>query len=285
MPYCKTNPARFSTLHSIWPPEVFWEKNRFFQQFKLFSSFLLSEQNAPSVLMKKTLNDCQNSMLRVLEINFLDKLKRKEKSTDIQISGTYSKKELKKSFRQTCQKFTCVVHSNILRKASFWNFLFFFLGFWVFILCPKEEKTQSGRRNFLLRVGENFFGEKLFFVFWISLIFLDFERNFQRTLVQKAKKKLSKQHSKCPEDQFSSKKTWKILKRLGFSSSQPKTVCQKKLWQICQKCIWFICRNFLRKTSFIETFLFFFLGFSVYILCLLAKQSVHGCQNIFYVSA
>ena len=70
-------------------------------------------------------------------------LSEKLENTQIfQISLTYSKKEFEKTFWQGFEKCTCTVHSNNLRKTSFFwgSDFFFFLGNWVKTLCLWQKK-------------------------------------------------------------------------------------------------------------------------------------------------
>ena len=80
-----------------------------------------------------------------------------EISTIVYYSCTYCEKQFAKTFWQTCQKCTCVHHTNILRKKVFWSFVFFwdfeekFCALWQKKLSEVVKTSFSeSRRSFIL---------------------------------------------------------------------------------------------------------------------------------------
>ena len=119
-----------------------------FEIFKVFLSFSYSERNVLSLSVGKSWNNCENSTLRILNINFLAKTKTNWIFSKMFKFLVYSEKKFAKKLRQSGQKCTYIVNSNILRKSNFFkNLISFFMGLWVNFLCPMPKQTQRDCPN------------------------------------------------------------------------------------------------------------------------------------------
>ena len=122
----------------------------FFKKKMFFFQDVWSIFNAPALWTEcsepfcgKIRNGCQTKFLRVQKINFL--VKRLKYPQMFIFLVLTAKNSLRKLFWQTCQKWTCFVHSNILRKTSSLNVCFFFRGFEckLFALCKSKSARLS----------------------------------------------------------------------------------------------------------------------------------------------
>ena len=173
-----------------------------FEIFKVFLSFSYFERNVLSLSVGKSWNNCENSTSRILNINFLAKTKTNWNFTKMFKFLVYSEKKFAKNFRQTCQKCTYIVNSNILRKSSFFKDLIsFFMGLWVKFFVPYAKKSSSRLSKLLLECPLQLFRKKVFFL-PISRNFSLFsylERKFPSLFGGKNEEGLSNQPYTCGE--------------------------------------------------------------------------------------
>ena len=142
----------------------FFGRRYAFEIFKVFLSFSYFERNVLSLSVGKNWNNCENSTLRILNINFLAKTKTNWSFSKMFKFLVYSEKKFAKNFRQTCQKCTYIVNSNILRKSSFFKDLIsFFMGLWVKFFLPYAKKSSSRLSKLILECPLQFFRKKVFF--------------------------------------------------------------------------------------------------------------------------
>ena len=142
-----------------------------FEIFKVFLSFSYFERNVLSLSVGKSWNNCENSILRILNIIFLAKTKTNWKFPKMLKFFVYSEKKFAKKFWQTCQKCTYIVNSNILRKSKFLKFCFFSLwDFGLNFLCPIPKKIIAVVQTYS-RMYATIFSEK-------SVFFLNFSKLF-----------------------------------------------------------------------------------------------------------
>ena len=189
-----------------------------FEIFKVFLSFSYFERNVLSLSVGKSWSNCENSILRILNIIFLAKTKTNWKFPKMLKFFVYSEKKFAKKFWQTCQKCTYIVNGNILRKSRFLKFCFFSLwDFGLNFLCPIPKKIIAVVQTYS-RMYATIFSEKSVF-FWISRNFSSFsyfERKFPSLLVEKTRKGC--QISLIHVENIILMKNWKTHKDIVFES-------------------------------------------------------------------
>ena len=137
-------------------------------------------------MTKHTQRSCRNFMLRVQKIIFL--LRKTYKNLKCLVLFYLQQKRLCETYRHTCQKCTCIVHSNILKKTIFLKIRFFFF-FWnfecKFYFLWQIKFSEVIKTSFW--VSALFFEERSFFEkFKIFASFFDFELIVRSLFVEKA---------------------------------------------------------------------------------------------------
>ena len=169
----------------------FFGRRYAFEIFKVFLSFSYFERNVLSLSVGKNWNNCENSTLRILNINFLAKTKTNWNFSKMFKFLVYSEKKFAKNFRQTCQKCTYIVNSNILRKSSFFKDLIsFFMGLWVKFFLPYAKKSSSRLSKLILECPLQFFRKKVFFFQFLETFHCSrtSSESFRAFLVEKTRK-------------------------------------------------------------------------------------------------
>ena len=148
MPYGKTNSPKMSKLHIPYSRGFLWKKV-FLQIFAVFSSLLHFKQKVLSLFVGKGRNGCQNSILRVQNINFLvEKLKYPQLFILLVLTA---KNSLRKSFGRLVKSVLVCTTVKLWGKLVFWSFVFL-LGFWIRKLCLMAKETQRSCQNFFFWV-------------------------------------------------------------------------------------------------------------------------------------
>ena len=187
--------------------------------FEVFLSFLYFERNVLSLSVEKSWNNCENSTLRILNINFLAKTKTNWNFPKMFKFLVYSEKKFAKKFRQTCQKCTYIVNSNILRESNFFKDLIFFcMGLRVKFFVPYAKKSSSRLSKLILDCPLQFFRKKVFFFKFLETFHCSrtLSGSFRAFLVEKTRKGC--QISLIHVENIILMKNWKTHKDIVFES-------------------------------------------------------------------
>ena len=119
-----------------------------------------------------------------------------------------AKKKFAKKIRQTCQKCTQIVNSNILRKTKFfWSFCFSLYGILSVVFLPYAKTNSARLSKLILKCPlEKFRKKGVFSNFSKFFIVLVLWAKISRPFDGKNKKGLSSQPFTCGEHQFEWKK-------------------------------------------------------------------------------